>query len=321
MLRTKIWLLMLGVCLVGIGIVTPVFAQDGGDDDLEIDLTPPAYGDFDPASVQDIVLEDYPLLPEMTDHARLIYARGQEAGNNPRVFSKVGDCMTAAEYYLTAFGLNDYDLGEYSALQPVIDYFAGTPARTSEGWELDSFANPGLATTSGFNTVSVQDALWADPEWCEANESPLACEYRVSQPAFAIIMFGTNDTYFFEAVDFDYNLRLIVLQTIENNIVPIMSTFPIRPEYPEKSILFNQIIIKIAEDYDLPLMNFWLGLEDLPSKGVDEVDTIHLTKPEDSRTGIFTEETLITGYTYRNLVTLQALEALLQALAEEEASE
>lgn len=300
------------IVVLSILMIPSAQAQDGGDGN--IDLTPPTFGDFDPASVQDIDLMDYPLLPEVTDHARLIYERGHEAGNNPQVFSKVGDCMTAATSYLTPFGLDDYNLGEYADLQPVIDYFAGVPARVAEDWEFDSFANPGLATTSGFNTASVQDPIWSDPDWCTSNESPLACEYRVSRPAFAIIMFGTNDSYFFDEASFDFYLRTIILETINNNIVPIVSTFPTRPEFPEKSYLFNQIIVKIALDYDLPLMNFWRGLEDLPSKGVDEVETIHLTTPEDKRTGIFTDETLMTGYTYRNLVTLQAFDSILRGL-------
>ncbi|MBZ0306524.1 MAG: SGNH/GDSL hydrolase family protein, partial [Anaerolineae bacterium] len=272
----------------------------------DIDLTPPELGEFDPASVSDIDISAYPLLPEVTDHAREIYQAGIAQGNQPQVFSKVGDCMTAAEYFLTPFGLNDYALGEYEDLQEVVDYFNSQPVREGD-WELDSFANPGLATASGFNTASVLDSIWSNPDWCEANESPLSCEYRVSKPIFSLIMFGTNDTFFIEADAFDYYLRLIVLETIQKNIVPVLYTFPTRPEYPEKSDLFNQIIIKIAEDYDLPLVNLWLGLQDLPNGGVDEIETIHLTIPADgTSTGVFDESTLQTGYTYRNLVTLQA---------------
>ncbi len=285
-----------------------------GDD---IDLTPPEFGEFDPASVSDIDISAYPLLPEVTDHARQIYQEGVAQGNHPQIFSKVGDCMTAAEYFLTPFGLNAYDLGQYGDLQEVVDYFNAQPAREGD-WELDSFANPGLATASGFNTASVLDPIWSNPEWCDANESPLSCEYRVSKPIFSLIMFGTNDTFFIEADAFDYYLRLIVLETIQQNIVPVLYTFPTRPEYPEKSELFNQIIIKIAEDYDLPLINLWLGLQDLPNGGVDEIETIHLTIPADgTSTGVFDDSTLQTGYTYRNLVTLQALDILVKGLTEE----
>jgi hypothetical protein len=283
----------------------------------EIDLTPPELGSFDPASVSDIDLSAYPVLPEVTDHARAIYAAGIASGVNPQVFSKVGDCMTANELFMAPFSAADYDLGAHDDLQTVIDYFSEAPARDAADWTLNSFANPGLATTSGFNTASVQDALWADPTWCSADESPLACEYRISNPAFSVIMFGTNDVFVLDEASFDYYLRNIVIETINRNIVPVISTFPERPEYPEKSMLYNQIIVKIAEDYDLPLINLWLGLEDLPNKGVDEVETTHLSIPPQESTGYFSPENLEFGYTYRNLVTLQALDLLVKELAGE----
>jgi len=276
-------------------------------------LIAPTLGDFDPARVAGIDLEAYPVLPVVTERARTVFAAGREQGLNPRVFAKVGDCMTAAEAFLTPFGSGTYDLSQYSDLQPVLDFFGGIPAR-GEGFEQDSFANPGLATASGFNAASVLDPTWADPNWCRANESPLACEFRVSQPAFAIIMFGTNDVYYVEPEQFDYHLRNVVLQTLENNVVPVLSTFPGRPEYAEKSLLFNQIIIQIAQDYDVPLVNLWLALKDLPDRGINVDDTIHLTIPDDGQTGALDPAHLEAGYTTRNLVTLQALQVLMQGL-------
>lgn len=281
--------------------------------DIEIDLSPPELGDFDPTSVEDIVVEDYPILPELTDHARDIYNAGLEMGNNPQVFSKVGDCMTATyEYFLGPFGDGAYKLGDdYADLESVIHYF-DVPAR-SEGFEQNSFNNPGLATASGFNTASVLDPLWADPNWCEANESPLTCEYRLSHPIFSMIMFGTNDVMFFEADLFDYYMRQIILETINDGIVPILYTIPTRPEFPEKTYQFNQVIIKLAEDYDLPLVNLWAAIQDLPFEGVDQVEPIHLSIPEDERTGDLTTN-LDYGYTMRNLITLQTLDILLKDL-------
>lgn len=283
-------------------------AQDG-----EIDLSPPELGSFDPTSIEDIVVADYPILPELTDHAQVIYAAGLEANNNPHVFSKVGDCMTATyEYFLGPFGDGVYDLGEeYAELESVIQYF-DEPAR-SEGFEQNSFNNPGLATASGFNTASVLDSLWADPNWCEANESPLGCEYRLSQPIFSMIMFGTNDVMFFEADLFDYYMQTIILETINNGTVPILYTIPTRPEFPEKTDEFNRVIIMLAQEYDLPLVNLWAAIQELPFEGVDQLEPIHLSIPEDEKTGDFTTN-LEYGYTMRNLITLQALDILLAGL-------
>ncbi len=305
---------LLLLCLLSLLGIGGAIAQDN----TPPDLSPPVFGDFDPSEVDNIDPEAYPLLPDITDHAHLIYERGQEAGRNPQVFSKVGDCMTASAHFLTAFGLDDYDLGDYEDLQPVISFFGEIPARQGDAWELNSFATPSLAAESGFNTASVQDPIWANPDWCEADESPLACEYRVSNSAFAIIMFGTNDVYFFEAEFFDFYLRTIILTTIENDVVPVMSTFPTRPEFPEKSLLLNQIILKIAADYQVPVMNLWLGLESLPNQGVDLVETIHLTTPDDTRTCYLSGENLQSGYTFRNLVTAQTLNVLWEEFVQSE---
>lgn len=304
-------LIVLLTLIFSLSLSLSLWAQE-----TEIDLSPPELGSFDPTSIEGIIVEDYPILPELTDHAKIIYQKGIETGNNEQVFSKVGDCMTATyEYFLGPFGEDDYNLGEdYADLQDVIDYF-DSPAR-SEGFDKNSFNNPGLATASGFNTASVLDSLWADPNWCEANESPLACEYRLSQPIFSMIMFGTNDVMFFEADLFDYYMRQIVLETINQNIVPVLYTIPTRPEFPEKTYQFNQVIIKIAEDYDLPLVNLWSAIQDLPDEGVDPVEPIHLSFPESGSTGDFTAN-LDYGYTMRNLVTLQTLDILLAGLNED----
>lgn len=274
---------------------------------------------LDLAAIQSINLDEFPILPSITPTAREIFAQGQAAGLNPQILAKVGDCMTASENFLVPFGTpGTYDLGAFPELQPIIDHFSAVPAR-GNGFEKNSLNNPGLATTTGFTTVSVQDPIWADPVWCDPNESPLLCEYNVSQPAFSLIMFGTNDTTFFEPEQFNAYLRQIIDQTIELHIVPVLYTFPERPEFPEKSLLFNQIIAQIAIDYDLPLINLYTALEDLPDKGIDLTDPIHLSAPIDGNAGVFTPENLERGYTLRNLITLQALDGLWRGLTMDEA--
>lgn len=276
------------------------------DDSAALDLTPPELGDFDPAEVQDIDVSSYAILPEITDHAREIYARQLADGEGPLTFSKVGDCMTSNAYFMAPFGLDDYDLGEFVDLQPVVDTFGAT--NTYE--DFNSFSFPGMATASGFTTASVLDSIWADPDFCSADESPLSCEYRITDPTFSIIMFGTNDVFYLDEASYDFYLRNIILETIAQDVIPVMSTFPTRPEFPEKTELFNQIIINIATDYDVPLINLWQRVQELPNAGIDEVETIHLSVPESGQTGHFTPDNLETGYTVRNLVVLQSLDKL-----------
>ena len=280
-------------------------------------FAPIVAGDFVESSVSDIDLMAVPLFPTLTKTAHVIFAQGQAAGRNSHIFAKVGDCMTASvEYFLGPYENEGYDLGTHSDLQTVRDYFSvlvggdTIPAPEISG---SSFGRISIAAETGFNTTSVQDSMWSNPTLCDSDESPLACEYRITQAAYALIMFGTNDVMFFEAEFFDDNLRLIVLATIQENMVPILSTFPIRPDFPEKSILFNQIIVNIAQDYDLPLVNLFAAVDVLPDRGIDVAQPTHLSIPLISA-GDLTDENLQYGYPVRNLLTLQVLDILMTEL-------
>jgi hypothetical protein len=273
----------------------------------------PAPDAFDPASVAGIDLAAYPVIPKISENARAIYQGGLARGNNPAVFSKLGDCMTENPYFLVTLAEGDYDLGEYASLAEVISHYSQAPART-ENWEKNSFATVGLAAASGFNIAGPLDSTWADPAWCKGGESPAACEYRWAQPSVAIIMFGTNDVAYTDAATYNYFLRTLVAETIGRGILPLLNTFPTRPEDPDKSLLLNRIVVRVSEDYDIPLINLNHALDPLPHQGVDPNDTIHLSVPADEQVDYFTPEHLQSGFTVRNLVTLQALEAVLAAV-------
>ncbi len=275
---------------------------------------PPKLGAFDPATVAHINLDDYAIVPEISATASALYTAGLAAGNNPHIFSKLGDCMTENEHFLVTFAEGQYDLGPYADLQAVLDQYSGVPARAGD-WQLDSFATVGLAAAAGFNIAGPLDATWANPQWCEGGESPAACEFRVAQPSVAVIMFGTNDVAFTDAATFDYFYRTLVIKTLDAQVLPILSTFPTRPEDEAKSLLLNQVVVQIALDYDLPLLNLNRALAPLPHHGVDPNDTIHLSVPPEGqgRVDQFTPESLQYGFTVRNLVTLQALQAVLAA--------
>lgn len=256
-----------------------------------------------------IDLQDYPPVPEISPRAQQIYLDGLAQGSNPHAFIKVGDCMTDNPYFLRPIGEGDYALGEYDYLQGVIDYFV-------DG-NTDSFSRISQASAGGFNSASILDSLWANPEFCESGETPLACEVRIMQPSVALIMFGTNDVFYLDETQFDYFLRAIVVETIHNSALPVISTFPQRPEFPEKSVLYNQVIVQIALDYDIPLINLWQALESLPNQGVDPEETTHMTAPASGAVCHFLGENMQAGFTVRNLLTLQTLEAVLNAAVPE----
>lgn len=316
MLRTRLtYVFFLAAAAVLLAACQPATATVAPTNSPPTIVSPalPALDGFDPASVSAIDLADYPVIPAISANARAIYQAGLARGNNPGVFSKLGDCMTENPYFLVTFAEGDYDLGEYSQLAPVLEHFSQTPAR-SENWDKNSFATVGLAAASGFNIAGPLDATWADPAWCQGGESPAACEYRWAKPSVAIIMFGTNDVAYTDPATYNYFLRTLVAQTIDRGILPLLNTFPTRPEDPEKSLLLNRIVVQVAQEYDIPLINLNQALRPLPHQGVDPNDTIHLSVPADEQVDYFTPEHLQAGFTMRNLVTLQALEAVLDAM-------
>lgn len=281
---------------------------------------PPVFGRFDPNTTRDIDVDALPVLPEITpamaESLRAIYRAGLAKGNNPHVFAKLGDCMTENDHFLVPLTAGRYELGDYAALKPTLEHFLGVPARANGGrpWDKDSFATIGLASAGGFNVAGPLDPTWSNPEWCAADESPLQCEFRVSKPAFAIVMFGTNDVNTTDLATYDFYLRTMISQTLDAGVIPILNTFPTRPENPAKTRQLNQIVVKIAQDYGVPLVNLNRALAALPHQGVDPKDTTHLTVPPDGRVDIFSGEHLQYGFTIRNLVTLQALDAVLRAV-------
>jgi hypothetical protein len=298
------------VCMVLVSLLS--VALSGGTAQAQPPIPDdPVLGELDLGAIAEIDLAAYPLIPEIGAYAQAVYLAGLEQGNNPHTFVKVGDCMTHNDYFLIPIGEDNYDLGEYAGLQTTIDNFIAE--------DLNSFSRESQAAAGGFNSASILDSLWANPEFCEAGESPLECEFRHMTPSVALIMFGTNDVFYLPENQFDYFMRSIVVETLHNGTLPVLSTFPHRPEFPEKSILFNQIVANIATEYELPMINLWLALESLPNQGVDPVDTTHMTTPADSAAVCyFIGENLEAGFTVRNLLTLQTLEAVLEATGSEE---
>lgn len=274
-------------------------------------LPEPQEGQFDAQVTAKIDLTAIPILPTIDAYTRSIWAEGLQRGNNPSVFSKIGDCMTATEFYMIPFAKGDYNLAEYTDLQKVIDRYLGAPARTPEAG-FDSFSNPGLAAASGFNAAGIFDATWSDPEWCSAEETPLECELRVSKPSIAMVMFGTNDLNSLKPEQFDYYLRSIVVKLINNGSIPVLWTFPNQPQRREVSIQYNQIVVSVAQAYNIPLVNLWLAFEDIPDQGINPKEPTHMTKPPSGKVASFAKEDLAGGYNLHNLFTLQVLELILQ---------
>ena len=240
--------------------------------------------------------QSFPVLPVVSQTAREIYERGQTSGNDHRAFSKIGDGEISAEWFFTAFDLDEgyYDLGPYQNLHPVIEHFDG------------SFGRMGIAARRGFNTHLILDNFASHSDHCESGESPLNCELRLHQPAFAILSLGTNQVW--QPQEFHMGMMQILDILLSKNVVPILST---KGDNLEGDHSINRTIACLAQDYDLPLWNFWAAIQPLPNHGL-QPDLEHLTYGIND---FDDPHAMQSAWALRNLTALQALNTVWRGVA------
>jgi len=247
-----------------------------------------------------------PIIPTVSQTARLIYQRGLELGNDPHAFSKIGDCQSISTYFLSYFDRPGfYNLGDYSSMQPTIDWYAG------------SFSRDSLAVKGGFNAAAVLSPLRADPKQCNPNENPIACEFRLHRPSLVII--SLEEWWAGHPENYEAYMRQIIEYSIQQGVVPIIAT---KADNLEGNNLINQTIASLAQEYDIPLWNFWLAAQPLPNHGLiafnssGEVDMFHLTHSEGYY--FYNDPTAMqSGWSVRNLTALQSVDAVRRGLSEQ----
>lgn len=213
------------------------------------------------------------------------------------VVSVVGDCESSSDWFLKDFSKDKrfYNLGPYASLQETIDHF-----NPSLGYK-------SYAAIRGATASTVLATLWADRQACNSNETPLACEYRLHNPAFAFIALGTNDIH--KRDQFEPKMREIIEYTLEQGIIPILVT---KADNLEGDESINLTIAQLAVEYHLPVWNFWAAVQSLPDQGLQE-DGSHLT----FASNFFDDpKKLEQAWPVRNLTALQVLEAMRMAVQE-----
>lgn len=249
----------------------------------------------------------------VTTRVREIFALGQEMGNDPRVFIKVGDSTTEQQAFMIGFGTGEYDLGPYTDLQATIDYFSA-----------DAFKRDSLASESAFNSASVLDSFRVPDEGkdiCQPGEKPLECEIRVMKPAFAVILFGGNEVRSFDmGIDvYSNQIQQLIDVTTTRGVIPILTTFPHSPDFHENANAYNEELRRIAFDRQIPLIDLEVAVLPLPNGGVSEEDGFHMSmrgiRGDVTDNWIYLNgEEKQYGATLRNLLTLQMLDTLRREL-------
>ncbi len=267
-------------------------------------------------------------------------------------FIKVGDSITESASFLTDIGcqnLNDpttiADYGSWTALIST----AGAFSRTYSAATLGGFSawcgirNPFTRSSGAAMSGMLSSFALASTSACSApNNTTLKCEISEMNPAFALIMFGTNDAIanadnsnLAGLLDtFRNNMTQIVDTCIAQGVVPILSTIPplfsisapvdngVLPAAVSRVNDYNQVLITLASSKHIPLWNFNRALVDLGlgnHYGVSD-DGIHPSIYMGSNAAIFRTtptNALLYGYNVRNLGALQVLQKMQASLISE----
>jgi len=207
----------------------------------------------------------WPIIPAVTDKAREIYRLGRALGNDPRAFSKVGDCQNIKSVFLWKFDHLDIYKFKYR-----IDGYLDTIENFKGHFDRD-----GQAAQFGFTAASPLSQLLADPDICLPDETPLECELRITRPSFLMI-----------SLEFPFNgrtpelykqyLRQIIEYAMSQGVVPILAT---KADNVEKDHSINLATAELAAKYDLPLWNWWAAAQPLGDHGIDPYrDGFHISQ-------------------------------------------
>jgi LysM repeat protein len=212
-------------------------------------------------TINELSLDDYLIMDDDTrQHVLEIYALGQSLGRNPHAFSKLGDSVIENPHFMDRFDEpGNYNLDIYSWLQPTIDWYRGSFSRDSVGVRV------------GIHSWSMFDPMWADPYECNSGETVIDCEIRLSNPSIMYIRVGSNDMG--AQTMYEANIRLIIEHLLENGIIPILDT---KADRNEGSNINNEILVRLAEEYAIPLWDFDALAGTIPGRGVGS-DGYHMT--------------------------------------------
>jgi PKD repeat protein len=215
-------------------------------------------------------LASIPVLPNVSDmqqRLRSIYEAGLSQGKRPTVFAVAGDASIAQEGFLDPFAsAGAYSLDEASQpLQSIVDWYNLTAVNGGSSYSHDSVAVDVTWTSQELVNPDNRASV------CVEGENPLGCELRLSQAGVVIISIGRNDALQMT----DPNLFRDALQTavntaLEQGVILVLVTIqPINdPTTSEQVNVLNAIIVEIANENQIPMINSWRHFTSLPDNGL-----------------------------------------------------
>jgi hypothetical protein len=268
-------------------------------------------------------------------HVRRIFATGQRKGRRADVFGLIGDSITVQTNFMTPFAVGSGlrialapEAERALAIEPdslgrprtIIDWFRGAAGGEPGATPLDSFRGPRAAKVG-------ERASWAlQPRF---RTSPLDQMISALSPAYAVVMYGTNDAAMRPeppeqlAARFEASLAAIVDALEAEGVVPLLTTIPKHMRdgrFPDcasdpgsfsnerlmvQTNAVSAAVVDLACTRALPLIDFRYAIDDALNHGVGP-DGVHPTVYVQGG-GILDDSGLRCGLNARNLATLRML--------------
>lgn len=195
-------------------------------------------------------------LPSLSARARQIYAQGLAYGRNAQMFMIAGDSNSEHPQFFDRVSLGWYGLASYPNLPNILARW-GAGARRQD-------ANSSVSVRGGLSAAEM--VLPFSHPSCANGESRFTCELRLSNASVVFIQLGTGDKFAWR--EFEKNMRSMINHAIAYNVLPILVTKADSIEEYQggaPSGYINAVIRKLAADYQLPLLDFYLATSTLPT--------------------------------------------------------
>jgi len=231
-----------------------------------------------------------------------LYRSGQTKGLRGDVFAKIGDSHTVSNQFMAPFATKYVKLDKYTYLQAIIKQFSTK--------KVD-------ASTTSFNRKSLCAVVgWSTNSPLKGSPNRLAQELKALRPAFAFVLYGSNDAYVFpNGSTYQNNLEKILKQIIANGTIPILSTVPdVGSKRAAKLPIiarFNTQVKALAQKHQIPLIDLNAAFKSLPSKGLSS-DHLHFNAYKGWLGGYFILDAMRYGANVRNKLSLDTLHKLRQ---------
>ncbi len=183
-------------------------------------------------------------------------------------FAVVGGRSLRQDSFLQPFGDGDYTLAGAVDLQPTLGYFSATTLPTGE----NSFARVGAAVDPALLAADFANGT-ATAADCNPDETVLGCELRLTNAGVVLIGIGYRDARdSTDLAQFQANLGTVVDEALNAGVVPVLMTVYPRPGEEDAMKRLSAAVILVAQDKQVPVLNIYRLLAQLPQQGLTDND-------------------------------------------------